>query len=189
MARYKGRHRAPSTTGKTVARFAIAGVSAAVPMGVFAAPATAATPHPDIEAAIIACESGGNPTAKNTSSTASGLYQFINGTWLAYGGGQFAPRAASASPAEQRTIFLKAFAAAGTTPWNASKSCWSGKAPKHSSPKVAPQSGKPKHAKPVTSGRAADGSGTYTCDVAHLYFEACDPGNIGEVVNYPRYRK
>lgn len=43
------------------------------------------------------CESGGNPSAKNPGSTASGLFQFLDGTWesttgtpapaRAYGGG------------------------------------------------------------------------------------------------------
>ena len=30
---------------------------------------------------IIACESGGNPNAKNGSSTAAGLWQFLRSTW------------------------------------------------------------------------------------------------------------
>ena len=30
---------------------------------------------------IIACESGGNPNAKNPHSSASGLFQFLRGTW------------------------------------------------------------------------------------------------------------
>jgi len=30
---------------------------------------------------VMACESGGNPFAKNSNSTASGLFQFLHGTW------------------------------------------------------------------------------------------------------------
>lgn len=33
---------------------------------------------------VIAHESGGNPRAQNPSSTASGLFQFIRSSWLAY---------------------------------------------------------------------------------------------------------
>jgi cell wall-associated NlpC family hydrolase len=31
------------------------------------------------------------------------------------------------------------------------------------------------------------GEGNYICDTAHLSFDACDPGNIGERVNYPYF--
>ena len=30
---------------------------------------------------VMACESGGNPNAKNPTSTATGLFQFLTGTW------------------------------------------------------------------------------------------------------------
>lgn len=40
--------------------------------------------------ALFSCESGGNPRAKNPASSASGLGQFLNGTW-----NRWAPRAAS----------------------------------------------------------------------------------------------
>lgn len=36
---------------------------------------------PDIAHEIIRCESGGDPNAKNPESSASGLYQFTDGTW------------------------------------------------------------------------------------------------------------
>lgn len=39
-----------------------------------------------IAACIAKYESGGNPRAENPSSTASGLFQFINGTWNHFGG-------------------------------------------------------------------------------------------------------
>jgi hypothetical protein len=50
-------------------------------------------PLPDCS--ILACESGGNPTAQNPRSSASGLWQFLTGTWNGYGG---YPTAADAPP-------------------------------------------------------------------------------------------
>ncbi len=36
--------------------------------------------------AILRCESGGNPTADNPRSSASGLWQILDSTWNGYGG-------------------------------------------------------------------------------------------------------
>lgn len=45
-------------------------------------PATEPAPAmPPIAEVVARCESGGNPTAKNPVSSASGLYQFLDGTW------------------------------------------------------------------------------------------------------------
>lgn len=49
-------------------------------------------------------ESGGNYTARNKWSSASGAYQFIDDTWLGLGGGRYAPRAYLASKAQQDEI-------------------------------------------------------------------------------------
>ena len=35
---------------------------------------------------VLARESGGNPLAENPTSTASGLWQFLDSTWAGYGG-------------------------------------------------------------------------------------------------------
>lgn len=35
---------------------------------------------------VLACESGGNPTADNPTSSASGLWQILDGTWNGHGG-------------------------------------------------------------------------------------------------------
>lgn len=75
---------------------------------------------------IIRCESGGNPHAQNPSSTASGLFQFLDSTWLAFGGGRYAHRAKDATVAQQFAVADRAFASAGLSPWAASRSCWGG---------------------------------------------------------------
>jgi hypothetical protein len=70
---------------------------------------------------IIAHESGGNPRAKNPTSTASGLYQMINGTWKAYGGST--PTAAQASVAEQNAVADR-YVAARYGSWENAQRFW-----------------------------------------------------------------
>lgn len=106
----------------TVAAAAVAG-TAALSLGT-PATAMAQTLPPS---AIAHCESGGNIRAQNPSSTASGKWQFIDSTWRAYGGGEFASRAKHATEREQDIVAARAYAAEGTSPWNASKGCWGGK--------------------------------------------------------------
>jgi LysM repeat protein len=124
----RGKHRAPTTAGKTVARVATAGVVlTAVPMSMGAGVAEAAQVPTGVLDEIARCESGGSYTAQNPSSSASGKYQFIDSTWRAYRGDSSAARAKDASPAEQEAAAQRLYAAQGTTPWNASKSCWGGR--------------------------------------------------------------
>jgi Transglycosylase-like domain/LysM domain len=92
-------------------------VSGAAP----AAPATGAWSAPAPSggvnwSAIAACESGGNWAA----STGNGFYgglQFTEGTWLANGGGQFAPSANLATPAEQIAVAQRVLASQGIGAW------------------------------------------------------------------------
>jgi LysM repeat protein len=82
MARYRGRHRAPSTTGRTLARTAVAGAVLTTP--VIVAPAASA----DTASAwdrLAQCESTGNWKI-NTGNGFSGGLQFTPGTWRAFGG-------------------------------------------------------------------------------------------------------
>lgn len=126
---YRGRHRAPSTTRRTVGRVAAFGaVALAVPL------ADSAIASADTLSEIARCESGGDPTAQNAVSSASGLYQMIDSTWRAYGGST--AHARQASVAEQTAVARRLLAAEGTTPWNSSKSCWGGKTARGS---TAPQ--------------------------------------------------
>jgi hypothetical protein len=47
---------------------------------------------------IIACESGGNPLAKNRSSSAAGLWQFLRSTWDRAAGNTGSPSYAAGGP-------------------------------------------------------------------------------------------
>lgn len=149
-----GKHRAQTNHLRdAAAATATLGVAA----GVILASGNPAYADPDW-APIIACESGGNPTVQNPSSTASGLFQFLDTSWIAYGGGKYARRAKYATPAQQYEIANRAYSQSGLTPWTASKGCWGGKvsanaAPKHAAPDKPATAGPastaaPKHAKP-----------------------------------------
>lgn len=195
----RGRHRKPSVGGRNAARVAAAGVllSAPVTMG---AGVASASPAPVAPAGVLAvpagvldeiarCESGGSYTAQNPSSSASGKYQFIDSTWRAYRGSSTAARAKDASPAEQEAAARRLYAAEGTTPWNASKSCWGGRvsagdpvgggsteggavkkaAPKAAAPKkVAPKKAAPKASAPkvTTPKPSASESRSASADVS-----------------------
>lgn len=66
--------------------------------------------------AVAQCESSGN-WAINTGNGYYGGLQFSASTWLAYGGGAYAPTANLASPAEQIEIAEKVLAAQGPNAW------------------------------------------------------------------------
>lgn len=70
---------------------------------------------------IICCESGGDYTAQNPVSTASGRYQFLDTTWNNYKGYS---KARLAPPGVQDEYFNLHFEQNGSTPWLASKHCW-----------------------------------------------------------------
>jgi|GEM_PF-6282459 len=76
---------------------------------------------PIVMLVIRCCESLNNYTVQNGVSTASGAYQFLNGTWA----NQFGvSRAMYATPAQQDQAAVKEWQRNGTRPWNASKNCW-----------------------------------------------------------------
>lgn len=67
---------------------------------------------------LAACESGGN-WAINSGNGYYGGLQFSGSTWLAYGGGQVAPRADLASRDAQITIAARVRADVGYSAWPA----------------------------------------------------------------------
>jgi resuscitation-promoting factor RpfA len=113
MARYRGRHRAPSRTGRTIARTAVAGAVAGAPLLV-AAPANAA---PDSAWDKLAqCESGGRWDI-NTGNGFHGGLQFTPRTWSGFGGKEFAPVAYKASREQQIVVAERVLAKQGWNAW------------------------------------------------------------------------
>jgi hypothetical protein len=66
--------------------------------------------------AIAACESGGNWSA-NTGNGFYGGLQFTQGTWDAYGGGQYASSANNASASQQIAVAERVLAGQGIGAW------------------------------------------------------------------------
>lgn len=76
-----------------------------------------------VAARIARCESGGDPTAQNPVSSASGLFQFIDSTWESVTG-KPAP-ASDYSVGEQIAAFETLWAGgAGAGHWAPSRHCW-----------------------------------------------------------------
>jgi hypothetical protein len=63
---------------------------------------------------IAACESGGDPTAVDSSGTYRGKYQFDTGTWASVGGSGD-PAAAPAAEQDYRAALL--YSRSGSSPW------------------------------------------------------------------------
>lgn len=71
----------------------------------------------DLMLAVMDCESGGDPNAKNPYSTASGLYQILDFWHKKWAGNYFDPWVNAATAYQ---IWLSQ----GIGAWNASRSCW-----------------------------------------------------------------
>jgi LysM repeat protein len=87
--------------------------AAAIGIGVLAAPASAATHD---WSGVAQCESGGNWSI-NTGNGYYGGLQFSSPTWLGHGGGEFAPRADLAAPAEQIAVAERVLLTQGAGAW------------------------------------------------------------------------
>ncbi|MEV0056682.1 transglycosylase family protein [Saccharopolyspora shandongensis] len=111
MSRYLGKHRKPSSTGRTLARVAVAGAVVATPIAI-AAPANAA---PDWDK-LAQCESSGNWSINSGNGYYGGL-QFSASTWAAYGGTQYADSAHQATRLQQISVAEKVLASQGANAW------------------------------------------------------------------------
>lgn len=129
----RGRHCKMSTTGQNVVRVsAMAALtatlsSAALSLVSTSALAAAPTTPPSTALEIIAeCESGNRNIPESTgTTTASGYWQIINGTWRGNGGEEFAPRAIGASRDQQKVVASRIAATRGSyADWDPSKKCW-----------------------------------------------------------------
>jgi hypothetical protein len=72
-----------------------------------------------IMARIERCESGGDPLARNSTSSAKGLYQIIDGTWDA-----FSCTGNVLNGEDNRRCAWKIATTSGIHHWNASRACW-----------------------------------------------------------------
>ena len=109
-----GRHSKKTTsTGKK----ALAGTAAAAALAGIIAPQATAAPDSDWDK-LAQCESGGN-WAINTGNGYYGGLQFSYGTWLAYGGGEFAPTANLATREQQIIVAERTLAGQGWGAWPA----------------------------------------------------------------------
>jgi len=81
---------------------------------------------PPILLEIRRCESGGNYNAANPYSSARGAYQFLTGSWAAYGHAARygVSQAHLATNAQQDEAALITWQRDGTRPWAASRNCW-----------------------------------------------------------------
>jgi hypothetical protein len=109
-----GRHRKPKTSAVTVAKIAFTGAVLGGSGLTLAGQASAAS---DAEWDQVArCESGGN-WAINTGNGYQGGLQFVPGTWIASGGGQYAPAAQLATKEQQIAVAERVLAHQGRGAW------------------------------------------------------------------------
>ena len=113
MARYRGRHRAPTNTGRFLARTAIAGAAIGAPLAV--APVASAETGGTVWDKLAQCESSGNWSTNTGNGFAGGL-QFTPSTWHAFGG---EGRAQDASRVEQIVVAERVLAKQGWGAWPA----------------------------------------------------------------------
>lgn len=153
MARYRGRHRAPSridlgATGRQLARTAVAGAVLGAPLAI--APAASADSGSAWDR-LAQCESGGN-WAINTGNGFSGGLQFTSRTWRGFGG---AGAAHHASREQQIVVAERVLAKQGWGAWPAcSRKLGLRGTPSPSSVKSAPQAAPAKAKKaPAPGGR------------------------------------
>jgi muramidase (phage lysozyme) len=69
------------------------------------------------------CESGFHPEVHNKTSTASGLFQFLDSTWKSQSA-KYEVYTLKDDPYGQIEVATRMIADGGIGHWNASKSCW-----------------------------------------------------------------
>jgi hypothetical protein len=171
-----GRHSKPGKTKTLLKRTgATAALTGATIGGIGIAAAGTANAFPG-QAGLVTCESGGNPTAVNNTPAGqragrpAGLFQIVTGTWLANGGGQFAPTADKAAQWQQQIVADRIYAQQGAAPWECkpgagpaqlTKFGQSGNAVPTATPALAPAPTRAP-APAATSGPSSNPNGNYT---------------------------
>ncbi|MEU7630897.1 transglycosylase family protein [Nocardia sp. NPDC049220] len=126
-----GRHRKPSSTGRTVAKVAVTGAMIGT-AGVALAGNASAAPDSDWDR-LAQCEAGGN-WGINTGNGFQGGLQFSPSTWRAHGGQDYAATANQASREQQIVVAEKVLASQGWGAWpSCSSSLGLSSAPSHRS--------------------------------------------------------
>jgi hypothetical protein len=132
-----GRHRQPTSTGRTIAKFAL--TSAVIGGGATLAFAGGGTAGAATDAEwdqVAACESGNN-WAINTGNGYQGGLQFSPSTWTGHGGGEFAPSADQATREQQIAVAERVLASQGPGAWPTCGTGLSGATPRNA-PATAP---------------------------------------------------
>ncbi|HEX5119689.1 MAG TPA: transglycosylase family protein [Pseudonocardiaceae bacterium] len=118
-----GRHSKPSKTKTLLKRTGvITALAGATAGGIAVTGAGTANAFPG-QAGLVRCESGGHPAIVNNTPAGrragrpAGLFQIVTGTWLANGGGQFAPTADRAAAWQQQVVANRIYAKQGAAPW------------------------------------------------------------------------
>lgn len=118
-----GRHNKPSKTKTLIRRTGVlAALAGAAAGGIATTGAGTANAFPG-QAGLVRCESGGHPSIVNDTAAGrragrpAGLFQIVTRTWLANGGGQFAPTADRAAPWQQQIVANRIYARQGAAPW------------------------------------------------------------------------
>ena len=114
MPRYRGKHRKPSTAGRTIARTAVAGAVLGAPMLAVVGTANAATDS--TWDSLAHCESTGN-WAANTGNGYYGGLQFWQPTWEEHGGLRYARRADLATRQQQIRVAEEVLRTQGWGAW------------------------------------------------------------------------
>jgi LysM repeat protein len=129
--------------------------AAAIGIGLLAAPAAAAEHD---WTGVAQCESSGNWSI-NTGNGYYGGLQFSSPTWLGHGGGEFAPRADLASPAQQIAVAERVLLTQGVGAW---PNCGRHLRPGTTAAAAAPAAPAPPAPAPAAAPAAPAASGTYT---------------------------
>ncbi len=117
-ARYRGRHRAPSTTAQIVTRTTVGATALALPVVGFG-PALTGSADAATESQwdnVAHCESGGNWHI-NTGNGYYGGLQFAQRTWVGFGGTKYAARADLATKAQQISVAERVLRGQGWGAW------------------------------------------------------------------------